>query len=65
MEDYKKIIKEANKKGLSGLSELEKIADVHTRHCCGEHKRCKYGDPNCTVVKELKLPDFPCNCEWM
>lgn len=50
--------------------------DVHTKHCCGQHKRCKYGleegriregyeMEQCTVVSGKKAPSFPCNCNWM
>jgi (p)ppGpp synthase/HD superfamily hydrolase len=41
--------------------------DVHTEHCCGEHKHCKYGqeDDACTVARGTKLASYRCNCAWM
>lgn len=33
--------------------------DVHTEHCCAEHG-CKYGDPDCPVVNDIKLQSYPC-----
>lgn len=48
--------------------------DVHTEHCCGKHKHCKYGNETegrfnyaglCTVANGQKAPSYPCNCDWM
>lgn len=41
--------------------------DVHTEHCCGEHKVCKYGeeDSGCTVCSGFRKASHPCNCDWM
>lgn len=36
--------------------------DVHTEHCCGEHKSCKYGEEDCPVVIGSKRASYPCNC---
>lgn len=41
------------------------LKDVHTEHCCGEHKVCKYGEEQCSVATGQKLASFPCNCEHM
>jgi hypothetical protein len=41
-----------------------KEKDVHTEHCCIEHKRCKYGDDDtCTVAGLGFKPSYPCNCD--
>jgi hypothetical protein len=45
--------------------EASKNQDVHTEHCCGQHKRCKYGDEYCPVANGQKAPSYPCNCDWM
>jgi len=38
--------------------------DVHTEHCCLEHRICKYGEEDhCTVVQGWADPTYPCNCE--
>lgn len=36
--------------------------DVHTSHCCEQHKQCKYGDPHCTVATGRKRAEYRCNC---
>ena len=42
----------------------EEQKDVHTEHCCLEHRRCKYGDEEtCTVVGLGFKPSYPCNCD--
>lgn len=33
--------------------------DVHTEHCCTFHG-CKYNDPYCTVVNDLRPQSGPC-----
>lgn len=47
----------------------ENVEDTHTRHCCGEHNRCKYGEEeSCTAIwlykKNKGNPVLRCNCEW-
>jgi len=44
---------------------VPKNIDVHTEHCCGEHKRCKYmqEETSCTVALGLRPASFPCNCD--
>jgi hypothetical protein len=37
--------------------------DVHTEHCCEEHKACKYMDLDCTVATGQKKASYPCNCD--
>lgn len=40
--------------------------DVHTEHCCEEHKKCKYGkEDTCSVATGAKRASFKCNCELM
>jgi len=52
---------------LDAFIPLDADLDVHTEHCCGEHLRCKYGkeETECTVARKLKLPSYPCNCDWI
>lgn len=38
--------------------------DVHTEHCCEEHKSCKYGDKDCPVATGVKYASYDCNCGW-
>ena len=83
VETQGKVIDEKNKKIKELEAEIERFKngkpveficnnsmpfkDVHTRHCCGEHKRCKYGkeENGCTVCDNPTLAEFSCNCEWM
>jgi (p)ppGpp synthase/HD superfamily hydrolase len=44
---------------------MNKHENVHTRHCCDEHKHCKYGDDDCPVATGFQRADYRCNCEWM
>jgi cell fate (sporulation/competence/biofilm development) regulator YmcA (YheA/YmcA/DUF963 family) len=38
--------------------------NVHTEHCCAEHKACKYGDKDCPVATGHLPTSYPCNCNW-
>jgi len=43
-------------------AEPEENRDVHTEHCCGFHKACKYDNDRCPVATGAKRPSYPCNC---
>jgi hypothetical protein len=46
-----------------GLAPIRK--DVHTEHCCSEHKQCKYFDEaNCSVCQGWAKASYPCNCNY-
>ncbi len=45
--------------------ETEDRRDVHTEHCCEEHRQCKYGNVYCPVATGKKHASYPCNCEHM
>lgn len=42
------------------------VSDVHTTHCCTQHRKCKYFKvATCSVVNGSKIAEYPCNCEHM
>lgn len=50
----------------ANITNKPKIKDVHTSHCCGEHKVCKYGEEDsCTVCNNPETAEYPCNCGYM